>query len=188
MPNLVAILDACVLYPVPLRDLLLQLASAELYQPKWSRQIQDEWSRNLLANRTDLTAAQLQRTIKLMNAAFPDAEVKSYRALIPTLTLPDADDRHVVAAALRGKAKVVVTANLKDFPAPYLATLGIERYHPDAFIEQLIVQYPTQVLAAFQQQVAYLKNPPKTALEVLGSLRKSGLLNTADRLAVLLAS
>jgi len=188
MPNLVALLDACVLYPVPIRDLLLQLASAELYQPKWSSQIQDEWSRNLLANRTDLTAAQLQRTITLMGAAFPDAEVKSYSALIPTLTLPDTDDRHVLAAALRGKAHVIVTANLKDFPAPYLATFGMERQHPDAFIEQLIVQYPTQALAAFQQQVAYLKNPPKTALEVLGSLRKSGLLTTADRLATLLTA
>ncbi len=81
---------------------------------------------------------------------------------------------------------MIVTANLKDFPAPYLATLGMERQHPDAFISQLLDQQPTQALAAFRQQVAYLKNPPKTALEVLGSLRKSGLSITADRLAALL--
>lgn len=74
-----------------------------------------------------------------MEATFPDAKVKYYRALIPTLTLLDADDRHVLATALRGKAQVIVTAKLKDFPAPYLATFGMEWQHPDAFIEQLIV-------------------------------------------------
>ncbi|OGX90178.1 PIN domain-containing protein [Hymenobacter coccineus] len=182
----IALLDACVLYPVPLRDLLLQLAAADLYQPKWTPQIQEEWSRNLLVNRPDLTAAQLQRTIALMEQAFPDAQVTAYKALIPTLTLPDANDRHVLAAALRSQARVIVTANLKDFPAPYLATLGIERQHPDAFISQLLDHYPTQALEAFRQQVAYLKKPPKTALEVLGSLRTSGLLTTADRLQALL--
>jgi hypothetical protein len=186
VPLPIALLDACVLYPVPIRDLLLQLASADLYQPKWTRQIQEEWSRNLLLNRPDLTAAQLQRTITLMDAAFPEAEVTAYKALIPTLTLPDANDRHVLAAALRSQAQVIVTANLKDFPTSYLATLGIERQHPDAFIGQLIDQQPTQALAAFRQQVAYLKNPPKTAMEVLGSLQKSGLATTAERLAALL--
>ena len=182
----IALLDACVLYPVPLRDLLLQLAAADLYHPRWTRQIQEEWSRNLLVNRPDLTATQLQRTITLMEAAFPDAEVSAYKALIPTLTLPDANDRHVLAAALRSEAQVIVTANLKDFPAPYLATLGMKRQHPDEFISQLIAQHPTHALAAFRQQVAYLKKPPKTAAEVLGSLRKSGLPTTADRLAALL--
>ncbi|MFD1875633.1 hypothetical protein [Hymenobacter bucti] len=121
-----------------------------------------------------------------MDAAFPEAEVTSYKALIPTLTLPDANDRHVLAAALRIQAQVIVTANLKDFPTPYLATLGIERQHPDAFIGQLIDQQPAQALAAFRQQVAYLKNPPKTAMEVLGSLQRSGLSITAERLAAML--
>lgn len=186
MPSPIALLDACVLYPVPLRDFLLQLASANLFQPKWTRQIQEEWSRNLLVNRPDLTTAQLHRTITLMDAAFPDAEVTAYKSLIPSLILPDANDRHVLAAALRSRAQVIVTANLKDFPSPYLATLGIVRQHPDDFIRQLLEQEPIQALAAFRQQVAYLKNPPKTALEVLGSLRKSGLPTTADRLAALL--
>lgn len=185
-PRFSAVLDACVLYPVPIRDLLLHLASAGLFKPKWTALIQAEWTRNLLANRADLTAAQLQRTTAMMNAAFPDAEVTGYEPLIPGLALPDPDDRHVLAAALRGQAQVIVTANLKDFPAPYLATLDIERQHPDDFIAQLIDLNPEQALAAFRLQVSFLKNPPKTPVEVLGSLRKSGLLITAGKLAALL--
>ena len=182
-PRFIAVLDACVLYPVPVRDLLLQLASAGFYKPMWTRRIQAEWTRNLLQNRPDLTAAQLERTTTLMNAAFPDAEVANYQSLIPALTLPDPDDRHVLAAALRSQAHVIVTANLKDFPAPYLATFDIERQHPDAFITNLISLAPKKALAAFRRQVAYLKNPPKTAAQVLDSLRKSGLTTTADQLA-----
>ena len=88
LPRFIAVLDACVLYPVPFRDLLLSLASAGLYKPKWSALIQDEWSRNLLANRSDLTVAQLQRTATMMNTAFPDADVAGYEVFVPTLTLP----------------------------------------------------------------------------------------------------
>ena len=113
-PRFVAVLDACVLYPVPIRDLLLSLASAGLHKPKWSALIQNEWSRNLLVNRSGLTAAQLQRTATMMNTAFPDADVEGYEVFIPTLTLPNHDDRHVLAAALRSRADVSVTTVFKE--------------------------------------------------------------------------
>lgn len=184
-PRFIAVLDACVLYPVPMRDLLLSLASAGLYKPKWSALIQDEWSRNLLANRFDLTVAQLQRTARMMNTAFPDADVEGYEVFIPTLALPDPDDRHVLAVALRSQADVIVTANLKDFPAPYIRTFDIEVQHPDDFICNLINLNPAKALAAFLQQVARLKNPPIAAAQVLNTLRKSSLPASAARLEAL---
>jgi len=89
-----ALLDANVLYPAPLRDFLLRLAGADFYQPKWTDQMQEEWIRNLLINRTDLTRENLERTKAAMNAAFPDANVTGYEAIIDSLVLPDSDDRH----------------------------------------------------------------------------------------------
>ena len=187
-PRFVAVLDACVLYPVPIRDLLLSLASAGLYQPKWSALIQNEWSRNLLMNRSDLTAAQLQRTATMMNTAFPDADVEGYEVFISSLTLPDPNDRHVLAAALRSQADVIVTTNLKDFPVPYIRTFDVEVQHPDEFIGNLLDLNPAKALEAFRQQVARLKNPPITAAQVLDNLRKPSLPGTADRLGLLIAA
>lgn len=186
-PRFVTVLDACVLYPVPIRDLLLSLASAGLYKPKWSALIQDEWSRNLLANRADLTAAQLHRTATMMNTAFPDADVEGYEVFIPTLALPDPDDRHVLAAALRSQADVIVTTNLKDFTVPYIRTFDVEVQHPDEFIGNLIDLNPAKALEAFCQQVARLKNPPIAAAQVLDNLRKSSLPASAARLEALLS-
>ncbi|WP_373515171.1 hypothetical protein [Persicitalea sp.] len=79
MPESIAVLDACVLYPAPIRDLLLNLADFDLFAPKWTDEIQKEWTRNLLANRPDLLSSQLNRTIEAMNKAFPESNVKNYR-------------------------------------------------------------------------------------------------------------
>ncbi len=117
-PKFAAVLDACVLYPAPIRDLLLNLAELDLFKPKWTSFIQDEWLRNLLSNRKDLTREQLNKTIAAMNRAFPDSLVEHFEPLIDSLELPDPKDRHVVAAAIRVNADVIVTANLKDFLHP----------------------------------------------------------------------
>ena len=114
-PRFVVVLDACVLYPAPIRDLLLNLADLEIYSPKWTEIIQDEWIRNLLENRPDLTKSKLARTVKAMNTAFPDAEVHSFEELIEFLELPDENDRHVLAAGITCKADAIITFNIKDF-------------------------------------------------------------------------
>ena len=106
--------------------------------------------------------------------------------MISTLELPDADDRHVLAAAIQGQASLIVTANLKDFPALYLRSFGIEAQHPDQFIAQLIEVNPADVLRAFQAQVASLRKPPRTAHEVLETLRRSVLEATVNHLSSLL--
>jgi len=87
-----AVLDACVLYPAPIRDILLHLAGLELYTPKWTDLIHDEWKRNLLINRRDLSDFQLDRTTKEMEKAFPNARVERYESLIASLHLPDEND------------------------------------------------------------------------------------------------
>lgn len=185
-PKFVALLDACVLYPAPIRDLLLNLADVELYSPKWTDQIHQEWTRNLLLNRPELTADQLKRTTQAMNKAFPDANVVHYEALIDSLALPDPDDRHVLAASIRCQADILVTANLKDFPSAMLSLFDLEVQHPDEFIANLINLDSRRALIAFDQQVSYLKKPPMTPEQVLESFKNVGLKATADRLASLL--
>lgn len=181
-PIFIAILDACVLYPAPIRDLLLHLAEVELYQPKWTSIIQKEWVRNLLSNRNDLTQKQLDKTIAAMNLAFPDANVTHFESFIDALTLPDAKDRHVVAAAIKTKANVIVTINLKDFPADYLVQFNTEAQHPDEFISNLIYLNPKKAKQAFDNQVAALKKPPMSKEQVLESLRNCGLVKTVASL------
>jgi len=173
-----ALLDANVLYPAPLRDILLHLASVDLYKPKWTEDIQEEWIRNLLLNREDLNRENLQRTKDAMNSAFPDANIDKYEELIAGLSLPDPDDRHVLAAAVRADADVVVTFNLRDFPTDYLKSFDIEVQDPDTFVTHLIDLDRPRSLEALHNQVKSLKNPPKSFEEVLETLEKCGLPNS----------
>jgi hypothetical protein len=170
-----AVFDACVLYPAPLRDLLMQLALTDLFRAKWTERIHDEWTRNLLCKRPDLTPGQLQRTRELMNTAVRDCLVTGYEYLIDSLTLPDADDRHVLAAAMCSGCSVIVTFNLKDFPHDTLDAYDIEAQHPDEFVADLIDLDPSLVLAAVGRCRANLKNPPKSQDEYLDTLLKQGL-------------
>src|SRR5579863_19981 len=131
MSKLIVLYDACVLYSAPLRDLLMHLAITDLYQAKWTNEIHDEWIRNVLANRHDIKASQLERTRELMNRHIRDCLVTGYETLISSLKLPDLNDRHVLAAAIRSSASIILTYNLKDFPAKSLSPYAIEAQHPD---------------------------------------------------------
>lgn len=180
-----ATLDACVLYPAPLRDLLLWLADAQLYKPFWSEEINHEWVRNLLINRPDLREESLKGTIAAMNEAFPDANTTSYSTLIEILELPDKDDRHVLAAAIRNNSDVIVTVNVKDFPQDIVSVYDIEVQTPDYFISNLIDLNEKAALKAFQNQVKYLRNPPQSGEQVLATLEKNGLTETCKKLSLL---
>ena len=171
----VALLDACVLYPPALRNLLLWLAAGGVYRPRWSDAIHDEWIRNVLADRPDITPAQLARTRDLMNKTDALALVTGYEALISTLHLPDADDRHVLAAAIHANAAFLVTFNLRDFPASALAPFCIQALHPDAFLCTLFDATPETFLAAVAKHRASLIRPPETADEYLTTLQRNGL-------------
>ncbi|KVR37018.1 PIN domain-containing protein [Burkholderia multivorans] len=177
-----AIYDACVLYPAPLRDFLMRLALSGCFRARWSAHITDEWKRNLLDNRPDLTAEQLDRTSSLMDRAIPDAVVTGYESLIAGLVLPDANDRHVLAAAIRCNASVIVTFNRKDFPEEALLPYGIEAQHPDEFVDNLFDLEPAVVVAAARRQREALKQPPLTADRYLEILRRQGMVQTCQSL------
>lgn len=178
-----AIYDACVLYPAPLRDFLMWLALSGRFRARWTAEIHAEWKRNLLKNRRDLNMEQLDRTSELMDRAVPDALVTGHAALIDGLTLPDPDDRHVLAAAIRGNASVIVTFNQKDFPASVLEAFGVEAQHPDEFIDNLFDLDPAAVIAAAQRQRRQLRHPPLDVEAYLDSLRRQGLVQTTKALA-----
>ncbi len=182
MANYTALYDACVLYPAPLRDLLMHLALTDLFRAKWSNAIHEEWMRNVLKNRTDLTAVQLERTRDLMNAHVRDCLVEDFEPFIDVVKLPDPGDHHVLAAAIKGRADVIVTFNLKDFPEAVLSSYGIEAQHPDEFITHLIDLEPGDVCAAVKRHRQGLKNPPKSVDEYLATLERQGLPETVIQL------
>ncbi len=180
------LLDACVLYPAPIRDLLLTFAGFRFYQPLWSQEIQIEWKRNLLANRPDLSEDQLNWTIERMNDSFPGANVTNYKQYISNISLPDADDRHVVAAAIKGKADVIVTFNLKDFPLTKIKSFGIEVVYPDKFVLNVVDLDRQTAIQGFKKMVNRLKNPPLSDEDVLKTLETSGITRGAIKLRKLL--
>lgn len=182
MANFTAVFDACVLYPAPLRDLLMSVAMTEQFRAKWSSDINNEWMRDLLKNRTDLTAEKLQRTAELMRQAVPDSLVENYQGLINALQLPDPDDRHVLAAAIKCQADVIVTNNLKDFPAEILETYQIEAQSPDTFLSHLFDLNPIAFCNAIKQQRERLQNPAHTAEELLDIFNNQGLPLTVNKL------
>lgn len=112
----VVVYDASVLYPSVLRDLLIRIAQAGLVQAKWTNEILDETFRSIIRQRPDLDPQRLERTRTLMCAAIRDCLVVDYEPLIDAVELPDIDDRHVLAAAIKARAQIIVTSNLKDFP------------------------------------------------------------------------
>lgn len=181
-----AVYDACVLYPAPLRDLLLRLAVRGLFRAHWSAQILEESFRNILANRPDLSIKALERTRRLMNEAVPSAMVTGHEKLAGSVVLPDPDDRHVVAAAIRAGAQVVVTFNLDDFPSDALAEFEVVPQHPDDFVLNLIDLAPGVVCDVVREQAASLKSPARTVADLLDTLTRQGLLQSVARLRELL--
>lgn len=174
--------DACVLYPAPLRDLLIRIANTGLVRARWTDRILDECFAGITAQRPDLKPDALARTRRLMEQAVADCLVTGYEQLIDGIHLPDPDDRHVVAAAVRCGAQAIVTFNLKDFPADRLAPYNIEARHPDDFLYDTIdlgSGIVTQVLA---EQSAALKSPARSIPELLDTLRDLGLVQSVARL------
>lgn len=176
------IYDACVLYPAPLRDLLIRIAAAGIVRAQWTDAILDECFENVLAQRPDLSVGRLARTREMMNAAVADCLVTGYEPLIEALSLPDPDDRHVLAAAIRVGAQAIVTFNLRDFPATTLVSFGVEAKHPDDFLSEAIDISPGLVCTVVKEQHESLKNPPRSLNELLDTLTAQGLPQSVARL------
>ena len=182
MAGYTVILDACVMYPAPLRSLLMYLANTDLFRARWTEKIHDEWTRNLLINNSSVTKAQLDRVVGLMNANVPDCLIEGYETLIEGITLPDVDDRHVVAAAIKGQAESIITFNLKDFPPSELDVYDICAVHPDEFLSDMFELDASKVIEATRKHRASLRKPSLTANEYLDCLQRQKLPNFVSKL------
>jgi len=177
-----AVYDACVLHPAPLRDLLLRVALTDLFRARWTEEIHTEWIGSILKRRPDLLPEQLARTRELMDRSVPDCLVTGYEGLIDQLKLPDLKDRHVLAAAIRCQAGVIVTYNLDDFPQEVLDPYGIAAQHPDEFLGHLIDLSPSAVCAAVRDQRLSLTRPSLSVRELLDIFLFLGLAGTVAAL------
>ena len=174
----ICVLDTNVIYPIEIRDLLFWFAHYDLYTPKWSETIFQEWVD--VMKRKGISDQEASKRIHKANLAFPDALVSNYSGLIAGLTLPDPKDRHVLAAAIKINANVIVTENIKDFPEDYLATFGLSAKKADDFLTDIINLNPEAALNAFMEMVFNRRNPDLDEFEVLDILRRRGLKDTAD--------
>ena len=175
MPVPLVVLDANVLYPAVLRDVLMNLAVRDLFMPVWSEAIHDEWIRNVLEDQPHLGRERLERTKAKMLEHVPNVLTTGHEALIPNLMLPDLNDRHVLAAAIHSGAGLIVTNNLKDFPAHALEPFGVRAIAAQDYIMAFTVSHPEQVLASLRFQRHTLKSPPVSATTFLENLEKNGL-------------
>ena len=158
----------------------MRLTMTDLFRARWTEQIHEEWMRNLLKNRPDINRTQLERTRQLMDEHCHNCLVNDYELLIPGLTLPDADDRHVLAAAIRCGADAIITCNLKDFPKIELSKYDIEAIHPDDFIINNIDLNIAKVLEATRKHRSSLKNPQIDVDTYLDNLLQQGLPQTVE--------
>jgi predicted nucleic acid-binding protein len=167
-----AFFDTSVLYGGRLNDVLLWLADAGAFRPLWSADIMEELERNLLKNGED--AELVRKRLTTMKAYFPDAMVDGYSNLIAGMTC-DPKDRHVLAAAVRANAEVLVTFNLKDFPPESTVAFEIEVVHPDNFLLDQLDLFPGVVVGTLRYLVETYMSPPVSMDELLQSLTRAGV-------------
>lgn len=178
------VLDTNIIFPVVIRDLLFWFAHYELYTPKWSANIFDEWKDVMM--RKGVSEEEALKRVNVANKAFPDALVLNYESLIDQLDLPDVKDRHVLAAAIKANANLIVTNNLKDFPSAYLETFGLKAISADDFLTDIIDLNHDIAIAAFKELVLNKRNPEMDEYQVLERFRMNGLIDTANYLHALL--
>lgn len=180
----IVVYDANVLYPNTLRDLLIRVSQAGLVQAKWTNEILDEMLRALSRNRPDIPPEKLDRLGQLMNEAVRDCLVSGYEPLVEGLKLPDRSDRHVLAAAIKAGAQVIVTSNLKHFPAADLRQWDIEAKSPDDFVLDQIGIDGRAVTACVQQIADSRARPAQDIGDVLSQLERDGLVESIAALRV----
>jgi len=176
-----AVLDACVLFSRLQRDVLLSLAHADLYTARWTQEIENEWTSSLVEKYPD-SAEKIPALVEQMREAIPDCLIIDYELFIPSIQLPDENDRHVLAAAIRGNADAIVSLNTKDFPAEILSKFDIEIQTPDQFVLNQIMLHPPRALTAIKKMRERWGRPAMTASDMIDLFEKRQLLQTAAHL------
>lgn len=173
------VLDTCALFPQYLRDTLLVLADRGLYTPLWTADILGELRRSLITHAPVVPDA-VDQMLGHLRSAFSEHEVTGYQSLIDGIAGPDLNDRHVLAAAVRGHAAAIVTFNLKHFPSTVTEPLEIEALHPDRFLLDLLDLAPKRVIDALTERAAEHKREPKTIYGLLDALARAGVPKFAE--------
>jgi len=176
------VLDACVLYPTVMREVLLGAAKAGCFEPVWSARILEEWAR-AAARLNPAQEAQARGEIALLRAAFPKAEFAPAPGIEARLWLPDAADIHVLATAIISSADGIVTLNAKDFPRHILAEEGVDRIDPDALLMQLWQDHPDQLETVAASVLAQARALSGEAWEMRPLLKKARLPTFAKAMA-----
>ena len=179
MPRYAVVLDACVLVPIALADTLLRIAEKDLYRPLWSERIMFEAK---TAVEKVHPGVDVGKRFSDMHRAFEDAHVTGWESIESEIVLPDLDDRHVVAAAVYGRAHAIVTANVSDFPESVLEPLELEAVDPDTFLLDQLDLSPAAVLSVIKEQASYASRPPMTPQELAGLLSRAGVPGFADEI------
>lgn len=172
----VVVYDACVLYPLGLRNVVVQCAVDRLVHARWSDDIHEEWTRNLLARNPRLERGRLDRTRRLMEAAVPGASVTGHRRLIPSVSMPDPDDRHVVAAAIEAGAEAIVSAD-RHFRDSDLQSHGLVVWRPNAFLMGLYRADPETTVASMAKARLNLRRSTPAPADFIALLRRGGGLH-----------
>jgi hypothetical protein len=165
-----ALLDANVLHPMVICDLLVRLALEELYRPVWSDRILEEVVNSVLRRRPDIPEARMRKRIALMKQALPGAEIAEYEPLLSATRQFGTDD-HVVAAAVQARADVIVTDNIRDFPLADLAPFGIRAQTVDDFLVDLWARQPQAIRRVLAEQASATRNPPLSVSRILDGLQ-----------------
>lgn len=181
MPFIV-LYDTDVLFGNSQRDLLIRIGLTGLVQAKWTEKIIDDLALALARQRPGMTTGKLDRLKQLINGSVPDCLVSDYEPLIDMLKLADPDDRHVLAAAIKAKAQVIVTNNIRHFPADDLRPWDLEAKTADDFVLDQIHIEDRIVFACIQQIVDSRKRHPVTIRDVLAELESSGLVQSVAAL------
>lgn len=179
-----AVLDTNVIYPVIIRDLLFWFAHYDMYTPKWSHHIFDEW--RSVMERKGVPMDEAEKRVQMANQAFPDALVRNYETLLENLSLPDMKDCHVLAAAIKSNAQLIVTNNIKDFPEVIIKEFDIKARTADDFLTDLIDLNGETAVEAFKEMVLHKRNPAMDEYAVLAKLKEIGLTDTSNYLHALL--
>jgi hypothetical protein len=154
----IAVIDSCVIFAEMIRNLLLNLAEVGLFRAKWTADIHNEWM-NAIEKELGIERSKLERLQYLIDKALPDAMVTGYESLITKLELPDLKDKHVLAAAIKCSAGIIITTNLKHFSEWALGKFGIIAQHPDNFIvDQIEVNARLLAIAVVRHKKSLTKS------------------------------
>jgi len=177
----VAVFDACILYPFHLRNIVVQAAVDCLIEARWTDEIHYEWILNLAVGTPAIPTERLQNTRRLMNDALPTAMVTGYENHIPAVNLPDPDDRHVVAAGIAAGASIILTWNLRHFPAKELKRFGLQRETPDTFLAGLYDKVPDLTIGSLANARRNLTKTQVSAFDFINILDSQKLVQLAKR-------